>query len=226
MLCARVQDNLAQEAAGWSSGCPCRLRMRGSSFYGCTHGGDESRMERASLHGGRQLSEGIRFGNARLHLASLEGSHIFEYFCDCTMNRQGSFAWIAAAAHFRLDVEWSKAIRLAQSSLNASSEKKIRKLKAKWGSKKWGLQIGFGHETVTNLRLVDGILIIGRLRKEVLQLLRGLELEAGRDGLRIYNGIGNRGADAAKVVGYDIGNRGSRGRLTRRARRRDQTPNL
>ena len=98
---------------------------------------------------------------------------------------------------------------------NASLEKIMRPLKSKWQNKKWGLKIGSEHDNLTNLRFADDLLLIGRSRRQVANMLSDLDMEAGKVGLAIhpaktklfFNGIGSEGGTIpgiVKVAGHDI----------------------
>jgi hypothetical protein len=98
---------------------------------------------------------------------------------------------------------------------NASLEQIMRPLKDKWKKKRWGLEVGFGHDSLTNLRFADDLLLISRSRGQVTKMLGDLVSEAGKVGLCIhpektkvfFNGVGRKGGavpGVTKVAGLDI----------------------
>ena len=91
----------------------------------------------------------------------------------------------------------------------------MRPPKNKWAKKRWGLEIGLGHDYLTNLRSADDLLLISRSRGQVTKMLSDLICEANKAWLKIhpgttkvlFNGVGRKAGPVPGVIrveGHDI----------------------
>jgi hypothetical protein len=70
---------------------------------------------------------------------------------------------------------------------NSVLEQVMRTVKAKWGARKYGIQLGFGHDsTVTNMRFADDILLIGRSLQQIKRMIADVASEGARVGLELH----------------------------------------
>ena len=82
---------------------------------------------------------------------------------------------------------------------NAVLEEVMRKVKAKWRLKNFGLQVGYLPETVvTNLRFADDILLIGRTLPQIRRMIADVAEEGARVGLQLH-------AEKTKILHNNIG---------------------
>ena len=67
---------------------------------------------------------------------------------------------------------------------NAVLEQVMRPLKAKWQTRKYGIRLGYSsHCSLTNLRLADDILLVGRTLPQVKRMLADVATEGAKVGL-------------------------------------------
>ena len=72
---------------------------------------------------------------------------------------------------------------------NAVLEQVMRKVKEKRRSKRWGLQLGIGADSImTNLRFADDILLVGRSLHQIKQMLADVREEGAKVGLELHPG--------------------------------------
>ena len=70
---------------------------------------------------------------------------------------------------------------------NSVLEQAMRKEKVKWQSKKWGIQLAYGADSImANLRFADDILLIGRSLHQVKQMLADVREEGAKVGLELH----------------------------------------
>jgi hypothetical protein len=90
----------------------------------------------------------------------------------------------------------------------------MRKVKAKWSSRQYGIQLWIGPDSVVaNLRFADDILLVGRSLHQLKQMINDVSTEGARVGLELHpaktkilhNNIGyGTGVKNAKICGMDI----------------------
>jgi hypothetical protein len=96
---------------------------------------------------------------------------------------------------------------------NSVLEQVMRTVKAKWSSKKYGIDVGSGAQHLTNLRFADDILLVGRTLPQIKQMIADVSVEGAKIGLQLHpekskimnTGIGcGSGVRNAKVEGMSI----------------------
>ena len=69
---------------------------------------------------------------------------------------------------------------------NSVLEEVMRDVKMKWSNKKYGLQLGYGGETLTNLRFADDIVIIARTLPQIKQIIADVAAASAKSGLKLH----------------------------------------
>ena len=70
---------------------------------------------------------------------------------------------------------------------NVVLEVVMRRLKAKWAAKRWGVEVEFGWpRQLQNLRFADDLMLVGKTLGQAKQMLDDLMQEAGKAGLEVH----------------------------------------
>ena len=69
---------------------------------------------------------------------------------------------------------------------NSVLEEVMRDVKTEWSRKRYGLQLGHGGETLTNLRFADDIVIIARTLPQIKQMIADVAAASAKTGLKLH----------------------------------------